>query len=446
MISINFIILGIKLKENGGDNMKLPFLQDLGNKQAAALMFKGLNRKELIDDNELSYGENLDSEAIPAIMPRKPISLLRTISSPSTFSMINNKQAYVSGTKFYYDGVERGTVTSGEKAIVDFNGNIVIFPDKKYYDFIDDKWGSFTCPYDIQYATVHYNRIFGIKGSEVFASKVGDFKVWDDYAGTEMDSWAADVYSPGDFTGITSYQDHVVFFKSDQMYELYGYTPSQFKIMEAAKIGCIDHRSIAEVAGMLFFVSEAGVQTYSGGFPRGISEKLNLFDVTKASAIGDGRKYYLSIEGTTYIYDTWQDTWIPYMDVDVLEFGKSNNEIFALARDGKLYELEKGNEEVEWIAITKSFDDGSFNKKSVAAIKLKVLMDPGAELSIYIKLDGREFVLHKIIKQTDRFYSNRRDVITTIPIKRASNYQIKFVGKGNAIIYGEREFLIGSDK
>ena len=69
-----------------------------------------------------------------------------------------------------------------------------------------------------------------------------------------MDSWAADVYIPGDFTGVTSYQDHVVFFKRDQMYELYGYIPSQFKVVESAKVGCIDYRSITEIQGIIFLI------------------------------------------------------------------------------------------------------------------------------------------------------------------------------------------------
>ena len=59
------------------------------------------------------------------------------------------------------------------------------------------------------------------------------------------------------------------------MYELYGYTPSQFKILESAKVGCIDDKSISEVGGVLLFLCQSpGIQTYSGGFPRTISEKV----------------------------------------------------------------------------------------------------------------------------------------------------------------------------
>ena len=426
--------------------MKLPLMQELGNTQVQSLIFKGLNRNEIIEDKEISFGINLDSELIPAICPRKPASVLNTITDPHNFMMVEGKEMYVSGTNFIYNGIVRGQVTDGKKSIVDFNGSLVIFPDKKYYDYINNTFSTFTCPYNIEFTTVHYNRIFGIKGSDIYASKVGDFKIWDDYGGTEMDSWAADVYSEGDFTGITSYQDHVVFFKRDQMYELYGYTPSQFKIMEASKMGCIDNRSISEVGGVLFFMSEQGVQNYAGGFPREISQKLDIKNLSKAAAIGDGRKYYICIEGVVYIFDSWQGVWMPYMDIDVVEFAQSDNNIYALATDGKVYKFEDGNETVEWEVETKRFDDGTFRKKSIKAIRLKVRMDDNAEISIYISADERPFILHKNIKQVDQFYRKNREVLTTIPLKRASTYQIKLIGKGRSVVYGEREFIVGSDK
>ena len=253
--------------------MKFSKLQEFPNSINKALVFKGVNKKEIIEDTELSDGVNLDSEMIPALSPRKPIKSVAKLSSPTYFGIVNGKHYFIDEVDFYYDGVKRGVLSKNKKSIVDFNGNLVIFPDKKYYDYVEGIFGTFNSP-DIDYAAVHYNRIFGVKGNDIRASKVGDFKKWEEFGGTELDSWAADVYSPGDFTGITSYQDHVIFFKRDQMYELYGYTPSQFKIIESAKTGCIDNESIKEVQGVLFFMSESGVQTYSGGFPRPISEKL----------------------------------------------------------------------------------------------------------------------------------------------------------------------------
>ena len=390
-------------------------------------------------------GNNLDTEMLPAISPRKPMKSIRKLTNPKSFAIVNNKQVYVDGTNFYYDGVSKGTVTAGLKTLLDFNGNVLIFPDKKYYDYIEGEFGTFEAP-DIDYATIHYNRVFGVKGSDIRASKVGDFKEWEDFSGTAMDSWAADVYSPGDFTGVTSYQDHVVFFKRDQMYELYGYIPSQFKVVESAKVGCIDYRSITEIQGVLYFLSDSGVMTYSGGFPRPISDKLNEKYIS-GSAIGDGRKYYLSLNGeNVYVFDTMFNTWMPYLRANIIGFGRLGDKTYALDSLGDLNVLEDGIEFVEWEVITKDFDDGTFRKKSIKNIKLKVILDEKTELKIYVKLDNRGWVLHKTIKQNDRFYSNKRESITTIPLKRASNYQIKIVGKGQAIVYGEREFVVGSDR
>ena len=96
--------------------------------------------------------------------------------------------------------------------------------------------------------------------------------------------------------------------------------------------------------------------------------------------------------------------------------------------------------------MSKRFDDGTFKKKSIKAIRLKAKMDIGAELSIYVSLDEREWVLHKTIKHNSLYHVGNREILITVPIKRASTYQIKIVGKGRSVVYGEREYLIGSDK
>lgn len=425
--------------------MRLPYLNNINNLKISPLLFSGINKKEIINDNEISDGHNLSTDEIPAICPREPMEVIKSLVKPNYLGVINNKLVYVDGTSFYYDNQLKGTVSDTKKSIVDFNGYIVIFPDKKYYDYINNEFNSFTCP-DIDYAVVHYNRIFGIKGSEIRASKLGDFKAWEQFEGTQMDSWGTDVYSVGDFTGTVSYQDHIVFYKENSMYELYGYTPSQFKVLEVAKIGCIDNKSITETQGILFFASETGIFVYTGGFPTDISTNLNIKNLNKASLIGNGNKVYISIDGTTYIYDTNLKTFLPYADLDVLYFAKDDMYVYALTTDGEIYRLNSGDEIVEWSLTTKQFDDGVFNKKSIKAIRLKAIMETGSEMSIYVSRDNRPFIQ---VGQTIKFqneYIKTKEVKITIPLKRASYYQIKITGKGKSIIYGEKEFVVGSDK
>ena len=61
----------------------------------------------------ISGGNNLDTEMLLAISPRKPMKSIRKLTNPKSFAIVNNKQVYVDGTNFYYDGVSKGHSNSG---------------------------------------------------------------------------------------------------------------------------------------------------------------------------------------------------------------------------------------------------------------------------------------------------------------------------------------------
>ena len=159
-----------------------------------------------------------------------------------------------------------------------------------------------------------------------------------------------------------------------------------------------------------------------------------------------GENTYVSISGVVYIYDTWRGTWMPYIDLDVVEFGKSDNDIYALSKDGKLYKFEDGTEVIDWEFETKLYDDATFFKKSVRTIRLRVQMELEAELKVYISYDDRPYVLKKHIKNVEQFYRTTREVYIQVAVNRAATYKIKVEGKGKSIVYGEREFVVGSDR
>ena len=65
--------------------------------------------------------------------------------SASTFTITNGTPSgretaaiTFTGCSFKYNNITEGVVTSSSKSMVDFNGKIGIFPDKKTYDYIDD--------------------------------------------------------------------------------------------------------------------------------------------------------------------------------------------------------------------------------------------------------------------------------------------------------------------
>jgi len=224
--------------------------------------------------------------------------------------------------RFKYDNVAKGTVTAGIKTMVDFNNKIIIMPDKKYYDYKTDTFGTIgagvypaagSCP-DMTDITTFMNRIFGINGKEVYASARGEYNDFTTFVPTDpndlgSEAWQVRIEQQEDYIAIDKYQNHVVIFKPNSMFELYGAYPTQFRIQEVAEVGCCDRRSIAEVSNVLFFAHRSGIYNYSGGMPKLISQKLNIQgDILEAIAGTDGRMYYVSIktaaEQKLFVYDT----------------------------------------------------------------------------------------------------------------------------------------------
>ena len=178
-----------------------------------------------------------------------------------------------------YDGK---TVVEGE-----FTKRLLIFPDQMsmYFDVTEDKKtaGTTFTLYDmndsskgivvppIKYATVHLSRLFGVSDGCVFASGFNDYTDWaldttDDGLGDdgydEKNAWMSQTQSntkaDGNFTGITTFQGHVVCFKRDFMHEIYN-TKNPFRLVDIYPEGTIDNRTIQDVDGKLIFVQDVWI-------------------------------------------------------------------------------------------------------------------------------------------------------------------------------------------
>lgn len=113
--------------------------------------FLGLNRKEMAGENEFPDMQNLDSAHFPHMAPRRSRAMAVSQSDIKAVIADNNVNGSgalssftgVAGTQFYYKGTARGAVMgSTDTCLVDFNGNILIFPDKKYYNYVTNTYGS----------------------------------------------------------------------------------------------------------------------------------------------------------------------------------------------------------------------------------------------------------------------------------------------------------------
>ena len=439
--------------------MYLPQLIDIGNDvQRDTVYFKGLNRRDIISDNEISACKNMQMDAYPAIEVRPKREVIANYANAQALGA-GVKKFWVNGTDFYYDGVIKGTVTASAKSMCDFNGRVLIFPDKKYYDYVAGTFGNLwtgesapTYPAsgsvpDIDYVAVHDNRVFGVKGSNIYACASGNATNWVDFSGDQLDSWAGDVYSEGAFTGIVAYASKLVLVKDDYTYEMLGSYPAQFQVYETAKSGIVDGRSLVEIAGVLYGLSREGVKVYTGGQWQTISWDLDE-NYLGGAAGTDGRKYWISLNTGAggyklYVFDTEIKLWSQEDTLQVIDFAKLDGEVFALTSTGDLVKFNSGTTEViTWEVISKNFTEEAFEKKYYSRLILRLDLATGSTATVYVRTDMGTWVSVKAL--TVGTFSTQKVVIA---LSRCDSFQIKIAGTGYAKLYGiRREFRVGSEE
>lgn len=105
------------------------------------VVFPGLNHSYAAGDGDIYEMKNLTSDYFPLMATRQKRRKTGKLTAPGgIFS--HGKLAWTDGTKFYYDGAEKGTVTAGAKTFAGIGAFVVIFPDKKYYNTLTEDFGS----------------------------------------------------------------------------------------------------------------------------------------------------------------------------------------------------------------------------------------------------------------------------------------------------------------
>lgn len=307
---------------------------------------------------------------------------------------------------------------------------------------------------NITYATVYLSRVFGVDDERIYASGYNNYANWtlDTAEGyNESNAWVsvaqANTKAGGDFTGITSYQGHIVCFKKDYMHELYN-NKNPFRVQDIYAEGCIDNRSIQEVDGSLIFASADEIKVYTGGNPRVISYPLNLSGITYAVSGTDSRNYYLYCEdadevGRIYVYDTYTEMWTERSATygRVYSFASNKVGMYALAGniDGsEIYKVDSNNVG-SWHFETDLLAYKTVNIKRIKKLQMFTEVDENARFKVYILYDGEEYDSTNPSKHHLVFDSNGRSgrVIARVKPKKSASYgaRVCFVGSGYVKFY-----------
>jgi hypothetical protein len=387
--------------------------------------FLGLNRLPITKKGELSAITNMSTKYVGCLCQRPPREVVHTLTNGKALaSTSNHKLCWVDGTNFVYDGTTKGTVSAGAKSMIDFEGVILIFPDKKYYDYTSDTFGNIgsgspadgeapdpgQCP-NMDMVCVFNNRVWGIKDMAVYGSKYDDPFEWGQFSTPiqEDDSVYFKIISKnGELVGIIPLENHILFNAEYSTYELYGNSPSNFdpQLITQSK-GVLDAKSQVEVDHAVYELCNDGVNAYSGSKPRLISYELNE-GYTSGAAGSDGRFYYISLYSGTeynlYVYDTMLGLWSREDGLQVIDFTLMNGYLYALASDNKIYKFNSGTETIASSLETGKLINDYLGNKGTYEVKIEAEIELSAKINVYISINGREYALINTITDVGHKY------------------------------------------
>ena len=307
---------------------------------------------------------------------------------------------------------------------------------------------------DMDFIVESSNRLwgcrYGLQGdqvvNEIYASKLGDFKNWNSFAGISTDSYVASVGTDGQFTGAITHLGYPIFFKENCMHKVYGNYPANYQIQtttcRGVQKGC--HKSLAIVNEVLYYKSRSAVCAYDGSLPVEISSALGDVSYSDAVAGSLGNKYYVSMRDAEdyhlFVYDTQKGMWHREDNTQAVEFCNCRGNLYYIDyADRKIKTVrELGDDEginesdpIKWQAITGVIGTNSPDKKYISRLNVRLYIEVGATVVIFAEYDSSGEWEHLFTKPGIKLGS------FTIPVKpkRCDHMRLRIDGTGVAKIY-----------
>ena len=129
------------------------------------IKFAGLNHTLGAGDGDIWDMQNMTGDHWPVLASRAPRLLYRTLAQAGGL-FCWNKLCWVDGTGFYYGGEWKGEVNAGQKHFCAMGTNIIIWPDKCYYNVETDTFGSLEATWTGEKLTFTNGLLYGEEAEE----------------------------------------------------------------------------------------------------------------------------------------------------------------------------------------------------------------------------------------------------------------------------------------
>ena len=288
-----------------------------------------------------------------------------------------------------------------------------------------------------------YGLVDGETVNEIYASKLGDFKNWNCFAGLSTDSYAAARGSDGPFTGAADYLGSPIFFKEDCLERVYPSASGAHQIVTTRCSGVRrgDWRSVQVVDGKLYYHSAGGVCVFDGSLPVVVSQVLGEERYTDAAAGSLDGRYYLSAKGADgawvlLVYDARRGLWHAESGVQAVGFTRAGESLYALSADGTLWDLtgHDGTQEecVSWMGESGDLGLSSPENQYLQRLDLRMALESGSGVRLYVSYDGgASWELRGSMQAAGRV----QDCLLHVRPRRAKQLRLRLTGEGGMVLY-----------
>ena len=341
------------------------------------------------------------------------------------------------------DAVFSKMETDGYKLTCTYNWTKSNLPRLDHVCVLDNRlWG---CRYGMQAGST-------AAVNEIYCSALGDFKKWDTFQGISTDPWYAGVAEAGPFTGAVAYGGHPIFFKEDCAYVISGsYPPYSVTTLHIAGVAQGASRSICEVDGALYYKSRYAVMRYTSSSIGSVSDRLGrLPDAVRACAGSYNGKYYHSLAGEIYVYDTKRGMWCAEDACGAVDFATADGKLYIAGgrsdTDGK-YPIcvaapgMAAEADMPWSFTTPRIGYGLPNRKYVSRVLIRLEIGGAALPTVELSRDGGAWEVLSCAARVGT--DGARTGSITIPIRprRCESFRIRVSGVGAYKLTGITKYM-----
>lgn len=288
--------------------------------------------------------------------------------------------------------------------------------------------------------------------NEIYCSKLGDFKKWSTFQGISTDPWYAGVAETGPFTGAVAYGGHPIFFKEDCAYVISGsYPPYSVTTLHIAGVAQRAARSICEADGALYYKSRYAVMRYTSSSIGSVSDRLGrLPDAVRACAGSYNGKYYLSLAGEIYVYDTKRGMWCVEDACGAVDFATADGKLYIAGgcedSDGK-YPIcvsapgMAAEADMPWSFTTPRIGYGLPNRKYVSRVLIRLEIGDAALPTVELSRDGGAWEALPCTARVGTDGARTGSIAIPIRPRRCESFRIRVSGIGTYKLTGITKYM-----